>query len=130
MPSPSQPLTNGPGQPAYRPPSDLSGETWAGTLDGHEVTLTFGGTSYAGDVSVSDPVFGQGGRWHARGRLYVAIELAGPPADDHGDDGSGWRDDGRDGERSWKQGSAIRDLAQGTVILGASAARRLPYEQH
>jgi hypothetical protein len=76
MPSPSQPVTNGPGQPAYRPPSDLSGEAWAGILDGREVTLTFGGTSYAGDVSVSDPVFGQGGRWHARGRLYVAIELA------------------------------------------------------
>ena len=60
------------------PPSDLSGEAWAGTLDGREVTLRFGGTSYAGDVSVSDPVFGREGRWHARGRLNVDIELAGP----------------------------------------------------
>ncbi|MGA7261134.1 MAG: hypothetical protein WBX30_09610 [Stellaceae bacterium] len=78
MPSSSQPITNGTGQPAYRPPSDLSGEAWAGTIEGREVTLRFGGTSYAGDVSVSDPVFGQRGRWRARGRLYVDIELAGP----------------------------------------------------
>ena len=78
MPSPSQPVTNGTSQPAYRPPSDLSGEAWAGTIDGREVTLRFGGTNYAGDVSVSDPGFGQEGRWHGRGRLYVDIELAGP----------------------------------------------------
>jgi hypothetical protein len=78
VPSPSQPVTNGTGQPAYRPPSDLSGEAWAGTIDGREVTLRFGGTNYAGDVSVSDPGFGREGRWHARGRLNVDIELAGP----------------------------------------------------
>ena len=78
MPSPSQPVTNGTGQPAYRPPSDLSGEAWAGTLDGREVTLRFGGTNYASDVSVSDPGFGREGRWHARGRLNVDFELAGP----------------------------------------------------
>jgi hypothetical protein len=71
-------VTNGAGQPSYRQPSDLSGEAWAGTIEGREVTLRFGGTSFAGDVSVSDPVFGQGGRWHARGRLNVDIELDGP----------------------------------------------------
>ena len=76
--SASQPPRSGAHQSIYRAPSDLVGEAWVGTIEGREVTLRFDGTSYAGDVSVSDPVFGQAGRWHAMGRQYVDIQLAGP----------------------------------------------------
>lgn len=76
--SASQPPTNGAHELTYRPPSDLAGEAWVGTIEGREVTLRFDGTSYAGDVSVSDPASGQSGRWHAIGRQYIDIQLAGP----------------------------------------------------
>jgi hypothetical protein len=54
----------------YRPPSDLSGETWAFTYGGHEIRIDFAAD---GTATFSSPAFGWTGQWTRNGRQYVTI---------------------------------------------------------
>ncbi len=54
----------------YRPPSDLSGETWAFIFGGHEIRVDFAAD---GTATFSSPAFGSSGRWERNGREYITI---------------------------------------------------------
>jgi hypothetical protein len=59
-----------PPPPDYRPPSDVSGETWAFTYAGHEIRVAFAADK---TVTFSSDAFGSYGRWQPNGRQYVTI---------------------------------------------------------
>jgi hypothetical protein len=66
-----QPPQRKPPTQQWRPPSDLSGQSWAFIVDTHEVRLDFKDDN---TVAFSDPIFGMTGRWTSMGRNYVRIE--------------------------------------------------------
>lgn len=55
----------------YRPPSNVSGQTWSFTLDGRDIRVDFHQGSY---VRFSDPALGADGRWKNIGRNVIKIE--------------------------------------------------------
>lgn len=55
----------------YRPPTDVTGESWALTANGVDVRLDF---HEGGEVQFSQPIWGGAGRWTPIGRQAVKIE--------------------------------------------------------
>jgi hypothetical protein len=59
-----------PPPPQYRPPSDLSGQTWEFTYNGRDVRVVFGN---GGTVTFTPAVFGAPAQWERRGPNVVFI---------------------------------------------------------